>query len=384
DIQIQLSSRFPDLLAPAVDNIRSFMADEMVGLADIEDDRAVPGIQWELRVDRAQASRFGADIVTVGNAVQLVTNGIKVGELRPDDADDEIDIRVRFPLDERSINQLDDLRVQTASGMVPIGNFVTRTPQPKVSKIRRIDGRRVMTVQANVLDGVLADTKVQELKAWLSTAGIDPRINIKFAGQDEDQREASTFLTGALLVALFMMAIILITQFNSFYHAVLILSAVVMSTVGVLLGLMITGRTFVIVMTGIGVISLAGIVVNNNIVLIDTYARLKNMGVPVFEAIVRTGAQRLRPVLLTTITTIIGLLPMVFSTNIDLINRQVVVGDPKSIWWVDLSMAIVFGLSFATILTLVVTPCLLAAPEVLREKFGRSKRAPAPVRQPAE
>ena len=388
DIQIELASRFPHLLAPAVEIIRGYMEAEMTGLVDIEDDRAVPGIEWELRVDRAQASRFGADIVTVGSAVQLVTNGIKVGEIRPDDADDEIDIRIRYPRDERNINQLDELRVQTKYGMVPISNFVTRKPKPKVSKIKRIDGRRVITIKANVLDGVLADNKVKELRAWLPSVGLDPRIDLKFAGQDEDQREARAFLSQAFMVALFLMAIILITQFNSFYHAFLILSAVIMSTVGVLVGLIVTGRTFVIVMTGIGVISLAGIVVNNNIVLIDTFARLKRMGMPIYEAIVRTGTQRLRPVMLTTVTTVTGLMPMVFSTNIDLINRQIVVGDPQSIWWVDLSMAIVFGLSFATVLTLIVTPCLLAAPAVLKEGLRqRRQRLLAPAKrlvEPAE
>jgi len=390
DIEIRVSSADPSLIPLAVDRIRTHMEREMTGLVDIEDDRSVPGIQWELRVDRAQASRFGADIVTVGSAVQLITNGIKVGEIRPDDSDDEIDIRVRFPEDARTINQLDQLRVETARGMVPISNFVTRTPKPKIAKITRIDGHRVMTVKANVADGVLADNKVRELQAWLASAAkIDPRVRVVFAGQDRDQRESSAFLRQAFLIALFLMAIILVTQFNSFYHAFLILTAVVLSTVGVLVGLIVTGRTFVIVMTGIGVISLAGIVVNNNIVLIDTFARLRREGYDLIDAILRTGAQRLRPVLLTTITTVTGLLPMVFSTNIDLINRHVVVGDPDSIWWVDLSLAIVFGLSFATVLTLVVTPCLLAAPAAIKGKVAalrhrRRARSAAAAGQPAE
>jgi multidrug efflux pump len=159
---------------------------------------------------------------------------------------------------------------------------------------------------------------------------------------------------------MFVMAIILVTQFNSFYHAFLILTAVIMSTIGVMAGLLITGQPFGIVMTGIGVIALAGIVVNNNIVLIDTFARLKEDGYPPIEAILRTGAQRLRPVMLTTITTICGLLPMVFQVNLDFVTREITYGAPSTQWWVQLATAVAFGLTFATILTLVVTPSLLA------------------------
>ena len=151
---------------------------------------------------------------------------------------------------------------------------------------------------------------------------------------------------------MFVMAIILITQFNSFYHAFLILLAVVMSTIGVVIGLILTGQTFSIVMTGVGIISLAGIVVNNNIVLIDTYAQLKRAGMAPLEAVVRTGAQRLRPVMLTTVTTIGGLMPMVFQLNIDFFARDFSQGAPATQWWVQLATAVAFGLGFATLLTL--------------------------------
>ena len=155
------------------------------------------------------------------------------------------------------------------------------------------------------------------------------------------------------------MAIILVTQFNSFYSALLILTSVIMSTIGVFIGLLVTGQPFGIVMSGVGVIALAGIVVNNNIVLIDTYDRLKETATSAREAILRTGAQRLRPVLLTTITTMLGLMPMVTGVNIDFISRDVSVGAPSMQWWGQLSTAIVFGLGFATVLTLVVTPSAL-------------------------
>ena len=184
-------------------------------------------------------------------------------------------------------------------------------------------------------------------------------MRIGFKGEDEEQKKASAFLSKAFGVALFLMAIILVTQFNRFYSAFLILTAVVMSTVGVMLGLLIIQQPFSIVMSGIGVIALAGIVVNNNIVLIDTFDRIVLTAKSPMEAIIRTGAHRLRPVLLTTATTICGLLPMVTRVNIDFVTREVSVGAPSTQWWQQLATAIAFGLAFATILTLIVTPSLL-------------------------
>jgi len=358
-VQLHLRSRVPEAITPELvkilDGVKKF--DDLI---DIEDSRPIPGIVWQLDVDRAQAGRFGADVTTVGQMIKLVTNGIKVGEYRPDDADEEIEIRVRYPSDERNINQLDQIRVMTNQGLVPISNFVSRQAVPKTGTIKRTDGMRVMHIKSEVADGVLADDKIREIKTWLATQEIDPRVEVAFKGQDEEQEKAQSFLSKAFGVALFAMAIILVTQFNSFYHAFLILTAVIMSTAGVVIGLMITGQTFGIVMTGVGIITLAGIVVNNNIVLIDTYHRLRDSGMPPLEAVVRTGAQRLRPVLLTAVTTVLGLMPMVMGLNIDLFTREVSQGAPSTQWWIQLSTAVVSGLTFATVLTLIVTPCMLA------------------------
>ena len=170
-------------------------------------------------------------------------------------------------------------------------------------------------------------------------------------------------------VALFMMLMILLLQFNSFYSGFLILFSVVMSTAGVFIGLMITGQAFGIVMTGVGVNALAGIVVNNNIILIDTFDFLKTKTNSVKDAIIKTGAQRLRPVLLTTTTTVLGLLPMVTMTNVNFLTREISRGSPDTQWWVQLSTAIVFGLIFATILTLIVTPSALMLRENIRNWY---------------
>ncbi len=359
-IQLQLSSRYPQMLEPAIAKLRE-MINEIGGLVDVEDSRPLPGIEWQLKVDRTQAARFGADITVVGNAVQMVTNGIKVSDYRPDDSDEEVDIIIRMPADKRGLDRLDHLRVQTRYGLVPVSNFVTRSAEPKLGAINRVDGLRVMTLKADVPEGVLPDSALKQVKQWLAEHKelLDPRIEIAFKGEDKEKRESEAFLKSAFGIALFMMAVILVTQFNSFYQAFLILTAVIFSTVGVFLGLLTTGQPFGIVMSGIGVIALAGIVVNNNIVLIDTFNILRTGGMPVIEAVLRTGAQRLRPVLLTTITTILGLMPMVLKLNIDLVHRELSYGAPSTQWWVQLATAVAGGLTFATVLTLVLTPCLL-------------------------
>ena len=374
-VQIELSSRYPDLLDDAVEIVRAHM-EQIPGLVDIEDGRPVPAIEWQIAVDRSQAAKYGVDITGVGDSIKLVTNGLTIGEYRPDDSDEEIDIIVRYPESWRNLQQLDNVRVSTGNNSIPISNFVERTAQPKVGTLNRVDGRRVMAVKADVAEGMLPDTIVSDLREWLPTAGLDPRIDWDFKGEDEEQKAAQAFLGKAFGVALFIMAIILVTQFNSFYSATLILSAVIMSTTGVMIGLLVTGQPFGIVMTGIGVIALAGIVVNNNIVLIDTFDRLRETTTDARDAILRTGAQRLRPVLLTTVTTILGLTPMVMRTNIDFFTRQVSFGAPSTQWWVSLSTAIAFGLSFATVLTLVVTPsALMVRANLAAWRAGRRERA---------
>jgi multidrug efflux pump len=372
-VQIQIAAEDPRLIDATVGRIVAAMRG-MGGFVDLEDGRPIPGIEWELTVDRAQAAKFGADITLIGSYVRMITNGMKLGDYRPDDSDEEIDIVVRLPEAYRSIDQLDQIRVQTVAGRIPISNFVERHARPKVGLLRRVDGTRVTTIKAEVAPGLLVDDKVQEIRQWLAGAEIDPRVTLTFKGEDEEQEAAKAFLMRAFGVALFLMAIILVTQFNSFYSAFLILSAVIMSTIGVMIGLLVTGQPFGIVMSGIGVIALAGIVVNNNIVLIDTFDRLKRTAPSVREAILRTGAQRLRPVLLTTVTTILGLMPMVLAMNIDFVSRSVQVGAPSTQWWRQLSTAIVFGLGFATVLTLLVTPSALMLRANLAEWRHRWRR----------
>lgn len=357
-IRIEFSSRFPDALEAAVAEVRELM-ENTSGILNIEDSRPLPGIEWQIKVDRAEAARFGADISLVGAMVQLVTNGIKIGEYRPDDSDDEIDIRVRYPEDKRSLAQIDELRIPSEQGLVPISTFVERVPAQKVSNIRRIDMRRTMAIDADVDAGYLVNDLVAELRTELPGLAIDPRVTMSFGGSTQDQEEDMAFLARAMLMALAIMAIILVTQFNSIYQAGLILTAVIFSTGGVLLGHLIMGKPFGVIMSSVGVITLAGIVVNNNIVFIDTYNVLRSRGEAAFDAVLRTCAIRLRPVLLTTVTTIVGLMPMVLGVNINLIDRDISVGAPSSQWWTQLASSVAGGLAFATVLTLILTPSLL-------------------------
>ena len=375
-IQIELRSANRALLEPALARIRAHL-ETMPQLVDIDDSSALPSIEWRLSVDRAQASIYGADVSSAGIAVQLVTNGVKVDEYRPDGADDAVDIRVRYPERERGIRAMSELRVSTKQGMVPLSNFVHMAPVPGVDSFERIDGVPVETVRADVIEGVYADAMVSEIQAWLATQKFPAGLEIDFRGANEEQANAMAFVQVAFLLSLLLMFVLLVTQFNSFYQSALILLAVIMSTAGVLLGLLITGNPFSAILSGVGIVALAGIVVNNNIVLIDTFnhVRDEHPELHVRDVIVRAASQRLRPVMLTTVTTVFGLLPLACGLSIDLINRSYSVAGQMSVFWGPLSQAIVFGLSFATILTLIATPAMLAFPVALRERYVALKTA---------
>jgi multidrug efflux pump len=359
------------------------------GLRDVDDTRPLPGIDWEVDVDREAAGRFGADIRQIGAIVQLVTRGALLDTIRPDDSPDELDIRVRFPEDARTLATLKSMKLRTPAGLVPLGNFVTLRPAPALAEITRLDGLRYLVVNADVEPGVNVNAKIAEIGESLKADPI-PDVRPVFQGDQEEQAESMSFLGKAFAGALGLMFAILLAQFNSLYGAVLVLSAVVLSVAGVLLGMIVMDQTFSVIMTGTGIVALAGIVVNNNIVLIDTYQEFSR-SMPPLEAIVRTAEQRIRPVMLTTITTMAGLAPMVFAASIDFFAigdafrallaagpltaagwsaffaTVVPIGQPTALWWVQLATAVVFGLGVATVMTLVVTPAALA----LRIWWGR-------------
>ncbi|MGY3436529.1 MULTISPECIES: efflux RND transporter permease subunit [unclassified Marinovum] len=393
------------------------------GLHLIEDTLPLPGIDWQIDVDVEKAGRFGADVATVGAMVQLVTRGILLDTMRVDSSDEEIEIRVRLPEKDRVLSTLDTLKVRTADGLVPLSNFVTRKPVAKLAEITRVDQKRYFDVKAGVragmftfargegararilaygraaterdtevltigatgyvvtafeegqsrsaLDEALADEalravpltaneRIALLTDWLDDAPLGAGVSTEWTGDQEDQAESQAFLQTAFAGALGLMFIILLAQFNSVYNAVLVLLAVVLSTTGVLIGMLVMDQTFSIIMTGTGIVALAGIVVNNNIVLIDTYMEYSRY-MPRIEAIVRTAEDRIRPVLLTTITTMAGLAPMMVGLSLDFWNGGFSIDSPTALWWKQLATAVVFGLGIATVLTLVFTPAMLAA-----------------------
>ncbi|WP_151669718.1 efflux RND transporter permease subunit [Nitrincola schmidtii] len=355
-VELLVSADRPELADQAVELLRQQMQ-SIGGFTDIEDDRTLPGIEWRLEVDREAAARFGADVLSVGNAVQLITNGLMLATYRPEDATDEVDIRVRVPHNWRSIDQLSRMTINTSRGQVPLSHFVTLQPTDRVGNLYRVDGERTITLQADIAEGYRLDERLSELS--LSFDQLPEGVVIRTGGEDAEQREAAAFLTTAFIIAIFLMLFVLLIQFNSFFQTALVLSAVVFSTAGVLLGLLINGQSFGIVMVGMGIIALAGIVVNNNIILIDTYNQMRLEGLSPYEAALETGVLRLRPVLLTAITTILGLLPMVLGININLMEPSLGIGAPSTQWWTQLSSAIAGGLAFATFLTLLLTPCML-------------------------
>jgi len=369
-IDILVTARVPGDLIPAVEALRGAL-DQVPGVINVRDNRPLPGIEWKMNVDRVRAARFGADVSLIGSAVQLVTNGVKVGQYRPDDSDDEIDIRVRLPYDARTLEQLDAMRVMTNQGMVPISTFVTRSAQQKISTITKTDTRPTMRIEADLAAGALADQVTRTIRAKLPELGLSSAVSVEFEGTAKDQSESSVFLSIALLIAMAMIAIILVLEFNSISQTLLILTAIVFAAGGVLLGYLVTRNPFGLVMGGLGIITLTGIVVNNNIVLIDTYNSLRAQGANAYDAVLRTCIQRARPVLLTKITIILALLPMVFEVNIDIIHREITVGGNSGAFWSQLATAVVAGAAFATMLTLLFTPALL----LLQARAGERWRA---------
>ncbi|MEM6940759.1 MAG: efflux RND transporter permease subunit [Pseudomonadota bacterium] len=417
------SDSFDDLLAATAQSREKF--ESTPGLTLIEDTRPLPGIDWQIDVDVEKAGRYGADVTTVGAMVQLVTRGLWLDNMRVPTSDEEIEIRVRLPEEDRVLSTLDTLKVRTRDGLVPLSNFITRTPVPKLAQIDRVDQKRFLDIKADVTPGLVkavavdrnapdglgailatlrpvgdggdlmgsdgqalkvtdrtaagrgidlqaefdgaglriipinSNERIAELTKWLDTNPLPFGVSYEWTGDQEEQAESQAFLSSAFTAALGLMFIILLAQFNSFYNAILVLLAVILSTTGVLIGMLVMDQTFSIIMTGTGIVALAGIVVNNNIILIDTYQEYERY-MPRIEAIIRTAQARIRPVLLTTITTMAGLAPMMFGLSLNFAEGGYTIDSPTALWWKQLATAVVFGLGVATVLTLMVTPSMLA------------------------
>ncbi len=371
------SSVYADLV-PVVTKLRDYVENELGDTIDIEDGRPSPGIDWEVTIDRVAAAKYGIGVRELSPYVQLVTSGVKLGSYRPDDADDELDIRVRLPLEERSFDSLDSLRIVTSAGLVPVSNFIKREAVPKVANISRKNGLYQMAVAANLTPGVAADAKIETLKAWVAEQGFPSTTTVVFGGADEQIGDTNAFIGGALMAALALIAFVLLLEYNSFYQVLVTLTTVVMSIGGVLLGMVVTGMSFSAIMTGLGIVALAGIVVKNGIVLIDTYNHYtREDGVEPVKAMLITMSQRVRPVLLTATVTALGVIPMALNVEFDFIRREIVMGGIAGSWFTHLSAALVSGLFVSTALTLVMVPVMVTAPSVVwRSWFGQKVLRP--------
>ncbi|GLQ55201.1 efflux RND transporter permease subunit [Devosia nitrariae] len=368
DINLRVESTNYDDLLPVVTALRDYVENDVENTVDVEDDRPSPGIDWQVTIDRVEAGRYGIGVRELAPYVQLVTGGVEIGTYRNDEGE-EIDIKVRLPRDERSFAVLDTLRIATSEGLVPVSNFIERTAVPKVANIERRNQVYVMGVAAslaNLPEGVYAADRVEQVRQWVNEQDFPSSVNIVYGGAEEQTEEANAFIMQAFGGAMFLIFLVLLLEYNSFYQVLVTLSTVIMSIAGVLAGMLITGMSFSAIMTGLGIVALAGIVVKNGIVLIDTYNSYhREEGVESVKAMLITASQRVRPVLLTAFLTALGVIPMWANIEFDFIRREIVVGGIAGSWFVHLSAALVSGLFVSTALTLVMVPVMVTAPTVI-------------------
>jgi len=369
------STTYADLI-PVVAKLRTYVEKELGDTIDVEDGRPSPGIDWQITIDRVGAAKYGIGVRELSPYVQLVTSGVKIGSYRPEDTTDELDIRVRLPQEQRTFDALDSLRISTAAGQVPVSNFITRTPVQKVATISRYDGNYSMNVAANVKPGIDSNKKLDLIKAWekdqIASGGIPSTTHIVYGGADQQQAETGAFIGKAFMVAMALIALILLLEYNSFWQVFVTISTVAMSLAGVMLGLAITHTPFSMIMTGLGIVALAGIVVKNGIVLTDTYNHYnRDDHVEPIKAMLLTISQRVRPVLLTATVTALGVIPMALNVEFDFIGREITVGGLAGTWFVALSEALVSGLFVSTSLTLILVPVMIVAPKVVGHQLAR-------------
>ena len=359
-IHIEIFDNNLEQAALTTDTVVGLMA-QIGGFVDIKDTRPLPGIEWTIEFDRDEASRHGVSIDALGNMVKLLTDGVSISDYRPDDIDDELDIKLRFPGDQRNLDHLEELRIPTALGdYVPMSVFAKLIPRTRGGDIERKNGKRFYSIDADVKEDLLPATQLETLKRFIrDSQDISPSSSVLFGGESEDIEETSAFFAQAFSLSMCLMILVLMIQFNSVWQTFVTMSAIILSSGGVFLGLWLLDRPFGVVMSGLGIIALAGVVVNNNIVLIDTFNEYRAKGYEAKNAAFHAGLARFRPVLLTAVTTIMGLLPMVFGLTIQFGDRSILSGAPSSQWWTDLSSTIAGGLTFATVLTLLATPALL-------------------------
>jgi CzcA family heavy metal efflux pump len=376
-VNMEISGQDIRVLGELAAQVRREIRD-IPGLVDLKDNFVHGKPEFRINVDKEKAALLGLDTYTIAHTVQAAVGGVRVGVFR--DEGDEYDITVRLP--EEARNSLESLRQLTVSGPqgepIPLTSVARIELTSGIGDIMRLNQRRVVTVSASV-SGRLADDVIQDIEKRLAGFQWPAGYSYIFTGEQEEQVKAQDFLSKAFVAALFLIFLILITQFNSVIPVLIIKASVLLSLIGVFFGLLVTGTAFGIIMTGLGVISLAGVVVNNAIVLIDYYMQLLGRGLKRREALLRAGMVRFRPVMLTAITTILGLMPMAVGVSFDFRNLTWSIGGESAQWWGPMAVAVVFGLVVATLLTLIVVPVLCSLskklPQTAQGLYG-PKRAP--------
>ena len=365
-------------------------AGRIEGLVDIRDNLNSGRPEYRVEIDRERAAAFGLSTQAVALAVRGAVNGVEASQWR--DGKDEYDVTVRLrEADRADLRQIESLTVFKEGRQVPLTAVAEIVPASGFGSITRLDQERVVTVLGDAAPGANANAVLGQVQAELADeiAALPPGYTVAYTGADEEQQESFSFLTTALLMGLALITFILIAQFNSVTNPLIIMIAVGLSLIGVLLGLILTRTPFGL-MTFIGIISLAGIVVNNAIVLVDYIEQLRQRGADKQDAVVDGGATRLRPVVLTALTTVIGLIPLTFGINIDFVglitdlDPSFSIGSENTQFWGPMGTAIISGLTFATFLTLVIVPVMYSAFDsvavrIAAARAARSGAEPVPV-----
>lgn len=354
--------------------IRRAIAD-LPGLATLDDDFDLARPEVVVHVDRVQAARLGLTTAQIAGTLRTAVNGTEASTYR--DGDDEWDITVRLPEKARSsVADLGRLTVVNEEGVqIPLETFARIERSAALTAVKHTDGKRVVTVSGKVTSPEQAEPVRREARRRIEALPnlLPSGYSLGFAGASQDEDEAKAFLSSAFAYALVIVLALIIGQFNSVAVPFIIMTSVIMSTVGVLIGLLVTGLPFGIIMTGIGVISLAGVVVNNAIVLLDYAEQMRAKGLPRRSVVVVTGMRRFRPVMLTAICTILGLIPLTTGYDFDFRELHFTSGGESSQWWQSMGVAVIFGLGFATFLTLILVPVLYDLLIDLRERRARRR-----------
>jgi multidrug efflux pump len=371
-VSVEISGEDITILSQVVSKARQLIKDTP-GLVDLKDDFSKAKPEIRVDVDREKASLLNLSTAEISEMVKAAIGGTKLGVYR--EGEDEYDIIARMPKERRtSVSDIENLLIPAADGSpVPLSTIADVTLGTGYGSIRHIDQKRVVTISAETF-GRNSNEVLKDVQERLAGLDLPSGYSINYSGEQEEQQKASAFLSKAFIGAVLLIMLVLITQFNSVLQTLIVMTSVLLSLTGVFLGLMVTATPFGIIMTGIGVISLAGVVVNNAIVLIDYINQLIKEGMDVTAALVRAGTVRFRPVLLTATTTILGLLPMAMKVSYDFRTLSWEVGGESGDWWAPMAVAVIFGLAFATLLTLIVVPVLYSLADSSRRMFWRQKK----------